>query len=45
MIFQNYTISRLEKHTTYLVTITAKNLMGLGPAASMELRTEDGGKS
>ena len=42
--FQNYTLKRLEKHTNYIVTIAAKNYVGLGPADVIELRTEDGGR-
>ncbi len=40
---QNYTIGGLQKHTTYAITLAAKNLKGLGPNATIELRTEDGG--
>ena len=43
LLFQNYTIGNLQKHTNYLVTLAAKNLKGLGPNATIELRTEDGG--
>ena len=43
--FQNYSLEGLEKHTDYLVTVAAKNLKGLGPEDSIELRTEDGGES
>ena len=43
--FQNYTLEGLDKHTDYLVTVSAKNLKGLGPEDSIELRTEDGGKN
>ncbi|XP_040572850.2 putative receptor-type tyrosine-protein phosphatase mosPTP-1 isoform X2 [Lepeophtheirus salmonis] len=39
---QNYTLSNLQKHTEYRVSIAAKNLNGIGPEASIELRTEDG---
>ena len=42
--FQNYTLKKLEKHTNYIVTIAAKNYVGLGPADVIELRTEDGGR-
>ena len=42
---QNYTLEGLDKHTDYLVTVSAKNLKGLGPEDSIELRTEDGGKN
>ena len=34
----------MDKHTDYLVTVSAKNLKGFGPEDSIELRTEDGGK-
>ena len=40
---QNYSLTGLSRHTNYLVTIAAKNLEGLGPEASIQLRTEDGG--
>ena len=43
--FQNYTIGNLQKHTNYIVTLAAKNLKGLGPNATIELRTEDGGRA
>ena len=41
---QEYTLKNLEKHTNYVVTVSARNYVGLGPAAVIELRTEDGGK-
>ena len=40
---QNYSVTGLSRHTDYLVTVAAKNLEGLGPEASIQLRTEDGG--
>ena len=40
---QNYSVTGLSRHTEYLVTVAAKNLEGLGPEASIQLRTEDGG--
>ena len=43
--FQNYTLRQLLKHTNYVITLAAKNLKGLGPNATIELRTEDGGQS
>ena len=42
---QNYTLKHLEKHTNYIVTVAARNYVGLGPSAIVELRTEDGGKA
>ena len=45
LLFQNYTIGNLQKHTNYVITLAAKNLKGLGPNATIELRTEDGGNS
>ena len=42
---QNYTLKYLEKHTNYIVTVAARNYVGLGPSAVVELRTEDGGKA
>ena len=44
VFFQNYTLRKLEKHTNYIVTVAARNYVGLGPSAVIELRTEDGGK-
>ena len=41
--FQNYSLEGLDKHTDYLVTVSAKNLKGFGPEDTIELRTEDGG--
>ena len=43
-MLQNYTLKKLEKHTNYIVTIAARNYVGLGPSDVIELRTEDGGK-
>ena len=43
LLLQNYTIGNLQKHTNYVVTLAAKNLKGIGPNATIELRTEDGG--
>ena len=40
---QNYSLAGLLRHTNYIVSVAAKNLEGLGPAATIELRTEDGG--
>ena len=40
---QNYSLNGLLRHTNYIVTVAAKNLEGLGPEASIQLRTEDGG--
>ena len=42
---QNYTIRSLQKHTNYVIKLAAKNLQGVGPYATIELRTEDGGKN
>ena len=42
--FQNYTIKNLQKHTKYTVALAAKNFKGLGPNATIELKTVDGGK-
>ncbi|TRY71536.1 hypothetical protein TCAL_12498, partial [Tigriopus californicus] len=39
---QNYTIGNLQKHTTYVISLSVKNLKGVGPNATIELRTEDG---
>ena len=39
---QNYSLASLMRHTTYLVTLAARNLEGTGPRATIELRTEDG---
>ena len=44
-MLQNYTIDGLQKHTNYVVMVAAKNLKGVGPNASIELRTEDGGEN
>ena len=40
---QNFSLTGLLRHTNYVLTVAAKNLEGLGPEASIELRTEDGG--
>ena len=44
-ILQNYSITGLKRHTNYEVTVAAKNLEGLGPPATIQLRTEDGGNT
>ena len=41
--FQNYSLTGLSRHTDYIVTVAARNLEGLGPEATIQLRTEDGG--
>ena len=40
---KNYSLSGLSQHTTYNITLAARNLEGVGPADSVVLRTEDGG--
>ena len=42
---QKYSLSGLLPHTTYIITLAAKNLEGTGPEAVIELRTEDGGEN
>ena len=42
---QNYSLSGLLPHTTYIITLAAKNLEGMGPEAVIELRTENGGRN
>ncbi len=42
---QNYTLRNLQKHTNYVITLAVKNLKGVGPNATVDLRTEDGGIS
>ena len=41
---QKFSLSGLLPHTTYILTLAAKNLEGLGPEAVIELRTEAGGE-
>ena len=41
---QNFSLSGLLPHTTYILTLAAKNLEGLGPEAVIELRTETEGE-
>ena len=42
-ILPYYSLNGLQRHTNYILTVAAKNLEGLGPEASIQLRTEDGG--
>ena len=42
---QKYSLAGLQAHTTYIITLAAKNLEGTGPEAVIELRTEDGGEN
>jgi hypothetical protein len=41
---QNYSLSGLQQHTNYILSLAAKNLEGTGPEDSIQLRTEDGGQ-
>jgi hypothetical protein len=43
LFIQNYSLSGLQQHTNYILTLAAKNLEGMGPEDSIQLRTEDGG--
>ena len=42
---QKFSLSGLLPHTTYILSLAAKNLKGLGPEAVIELRTETGGEN
>ena len=44
LLFQNYSLSGLRQHTTYNISLAARNLEGVGPADSVMLKTEDGGE-
>jgi hypothetical protein len=44
LLVQNYSLSGLQQHTNYILSLAAKNLEGTGPEDSIQLRTEDGGQ-